>query len=142
MRNLLLTLVALAALVAASATGFYLTQRDPVLREAAREDDAMAWLRTEFNLTPEQEAEIVALQDEYALVCTDHCALIVGARLRSAPADEQVQLEADCVAAMREHFRQVAERMSPGQGERYLAIVLPRIGDYPHLGAPNIEARP
>jgi len=142
MRNLVLTLVTLAALVAASATGFYLTRRDPVLREAAREDDAMAWLRTEFKLTPGQEAEIVALQSEYALVCADHCALIVGARLRAAPPEEQALLEADCVAAMREHFRQVAERMSPEQGERYLAIVLPRIGNYPHLGAPNVEARP
>lgn len=142
MRNLVLTLVALAALVAASATGLYLTRRDPVLREAAREDDAMAWLRTEFQLTPEQEAAIVALQNAYALVCTDHCALIVGARLRAASADEQALLEADCVESMREHFRQVAERMSPEQGERYLAIVLPRIGDYPHLRAPNIEARP
>jgi len=36
----------------------------------------------------------------------------------------------------------VATLLPPDQGERYLAMVLPRIGAYAHQGAPNMRVSP
>jgi hypothetical protein len=142
MSNLLKT-VLLALVVGAAATaGFYFSQRDPELRRAARAQDAMAWLRTEFHLTAAQEAAVTKLQNEYAVVCTDHCLAINAARKRSAPAGEVAALEKTCTDAMRRHFTQVAALMSPGEGDRYLREVLPRIDSYAHAGAPNAGVAP
>jgi hypothetical protein len=43
---------------------------------------------------------------------------------------------------MADHFRAVAALMPPGEGERYLAIVLPRVSGYPHEGAPTLQVKP
>ncbi len=142
MKNLLYTALLALAIGAAAAGGFYLSQRDPELRRAARERDAMAWLRTEYRLTAAQEAAITKLQSAYAVVCTEHCLRIEAARKRPAPAAEMAALEKTCTDAMRTHFTEVAGLMSPGEGERYLREVLPRIDHYGHAGAPTSRMTP
>lgn len=141
-RNLLITAaVALAACAAAFGTG-YVLGGDRALREASRDGDAMAWLRAEFRPTEEQFAAIRRLHEDFSLECGRHCAAIIDARERRAPAAEVAALEKVCVDAMRVHFRKVASLMPAGQGERYLALVLPRLEAHPHHGAPNLRAGP
>src|SRR6185369_3266733 len=109
---------------------------------AAREGDAMAWLRTEFHLNDTQFAAIKKLHDDYGSVCAEHCTAIMEARKRSAPPAEIAALEKTCVDAMTTHFRRVAALMPPGEGERYLATVLPRVSGYEHAAPPNLRAKP
>jgi hypothetical protein len=142
MRNLLYTVLLALVIGAAATAGFYFSQRDAELSRAARAQDAMAWLRTEFHLTAAQEAAITKLQSEYAVVCTEHCLAIDAARKRPAPAAEIAVLEKTCTDAMRQHFTQVAGLMSPGEGRHYLDEVLPRIDNYGHAGAPNTRMAP
>ncbi len=141
-KNLWITLgLALAAGAAAFGVGYGLTA-DRTLRAAARDGDAMAWLRVEFRLDDGQFAAIKKLHDDYSVACGEHCAAIMDARERKAPAAEVARLEKVCVDAMTGHFRRVATLMPAGQGERYLAIVLPRVAGYSHHGAPNVRVGP
>ena len=66
----------------------------------------------------------------------------MAAEKRGAPHAEVVALEGECVRSMTEHFRRVAALMPAREGERYLALVMPRILDYDHRGAPNVQVRP
>jgi hypothetical protein len=142
MRNFLITVgVALAACAAAFGV-FYALNDNPAMRRAAREGDAMAWLRTEFHLNDAQFAAIKKLHEDYGTVCAGHCAAIMEARKRSAPRAEIEALEKKCVDSMTAHFRRVAALMPPGEGERYLATVLPRVEGYGHEAAPNLRATP
>jgi hypothetical protein len=141
-KNLWITLgLALAAGAAAFGVGYGLNA-DRSLQAAARDGDAMAWLRMEFRLEEEQFAAIKKLHDDYSVACGEHCAAIMDARERKAPAAEVARLEQVCVDAMTAHFRRVAALMPAGQGERYLAIVLPRVSGYSHHGAPNVRVGP
>ncbi|PAW83071.1 MAG: hypothetical protein B9S27_01475 [Opitutia bacterium Tous-C8FEB] len=141
-RNLLLTLLLAAALAAAGFTVAYWMTGDRALRAAARQGDALEWLRVEFALDGERFAAVRRLHEEFSIECSAHCAAIVAARERSAPATEIAALEEYCVGAMTAHFRQVAARMEPTQGERYLALVLPRIRGHTHQGAPSVRLAP
>jgi len=142
MKNLLITLgVALAACAAAFGV-FYALNDVPAMHRAAREHDAMAWLRTEFHLNDAQFAAIKKLHDDYGTVCAEHCAAIMAAQKRAAPAAEIAALEKTCVDAMTAHFRRVAALMPAGEGERYLTMVLPRVASYDHNGAPNLRVQP
>lgn len=142
MKNLGITIgVALAACLAAFGI-FYAMNTDRALHAAAREGDAMAWLRTEFQLDDTRFAAIKKLHDDYSIACGEHCAAIMAARERRAPAAEVTALEKVCVDAMTAHFRQVAALMPVTQGERYLATVLPRVAGYGHHGAPDVRAKP
>jgi hypothetical protein len=142
MRNLFYTAILALVVAGAAAGGFYYSQRDAELGRAARARDAMTWLRTEFHLTTVQEAAITKLQNEYAVVCSEHCAMILAARKRAAPAAEVAVLEKTCTDAMRAHFTQVSALMSPGEGPRYLQEVLPRIDAFGHQNAPNTRGTP
>lgn len=142
MKNFLITLAVALAVCLAAFGVTYLTGGDPAMRTAAREGDAMAWLRVEFRLDDAQFAAIKRLHEDYSVECGRHCAAIMEARERKAPAPEIAALEKVCVDAMTGHFRQVAARMPPAQGERYLAVVLPRIAGYSHQGAPNLQVTP
>jgi hypothetical protein len=142
MKNLLLTLLVALVACAAAFGVFYVLNDEPAMRRAAREGDAMAWLRAEFRLNDTQFAAIKQLHDDYGVVCGEHCAAIVGARKRSAPAAEIAALEKTCVDAMTAHFRRVAALMPPGEGARYLDTVLPRVAGYEHTGAPNVRVTP
>jgi len=142
MKNFLLTFgLAMAAGALAFGAGFAFNG-DPALRRAARDNDAMAWLRAEFHLTDAQYAVVKKLHDDYAVVCGGHCAAIAAAKTRSAGPDEIAALEKTCVEAMTAHFRRVAAAMPAPEGERYLATVLPRVTGYSHTGAPTLRATP
>jgi hypothetical protein len=142
MRNFLVT-CAVALVACAVAFGvFYALNGDRALHRAAREGDALAWLRAEFQLSPEQFRAIEKLHQSYAVECGNHCAAIMEARQNAAPRSQVAALEKTCVDAMTAHFRRVAALMPDGQGERYLATVLPRVTDYPHDAAPTVRATP
>jgi hypothetical protein len=138
-KNLLLTLAALLVVCAVSFAFFFRMNDDHALHQAARKGDAMAWLKVEFKLNDAQFAAVQKLHDDYSLVCGEHCAAIMAARRRAAPAAEVAALEKICVDAMTAHFRRVAGLMPREQGERYLAIVLPRVAAYDHAHAPNVQ---
>lgn len=142
MRHFFLTLAVVVAVCAASFGASYLANREPEVSAAARKGDAMAWLQAEFQLGPGEFTRIRKLHDDYGIVCAGHCAAIMDARRRKAPAGELAQLEETCVRAMTEHFQRVAAEMPPGQGERYLTIVLPRVAAYDHVEAPNLQVQP
>ncbi|MSU25062.1 MAG: hypothetical protein EXS32_14740 [Opitutus sp.] len=142
MKNFLITLgVALAACAVAFGV-FYAINDQPALRLAARDGDAMAWLRAEFRLSDAQFADVKKLHDDYSVRCGEHCAAIMAAKQRVAPAAEIAALEKTCVEAMTGHFDRVAALLPPGEGARYLAMVLPRITDFDHNGAPTVQVRP
>jgi hypothetical protein len=142
MKNFLFTLGILVAAAGLSYGIFYTVSREPAaVRQALHERDALAWLRTEFKLSDAQLTAIKELHETYREACAVHCAKIMDAQNRGAPAAEVAALEKTCVTAMTEHFKRVAALMPPGQGERYLAIVLPRIADFDHRGAPNVQVK-
>lgn len=142
MKNLGLTIAAaLVACVVAFAVCFRLND-DPALRQAARDGDAMTWLRCEFHLDEAQFTAIKKLHDDYTTVCGEHCAAIMAARERKAPASEIATLEKTCVDAMTAHFHRVAALMPTGEGKRYLDTVLPRVAGYEHTKAPDVRAAP
>lgn len=139
MKNFLLTLV-LAGLACVVAFGaFYFLNDNAAMRHAAREGDAMVWLQAEFQLKAAPMAAIKKLHEDYGEVCAGHCALITKARRDQAAPAELSRLEQLCVDAMTAHFREVAALMPPAQGQRYLDMVLPRMAQYPHAGAPSVQ---
>lgn len=142
MKNLLLTLVLALAAGAAAFGVFYVLSDNRAMHAAARDQDAMAWLRLEFRLNESQFAAIKQLHDDYSIACGRHCADIMAARERQAPAAEVAALEKICVDSMTGHFRAVAALMPPAEGQRYLATVLPRIAGYAHHGPPNVRVTP
>ncbi|MCF7687801.1 MAG: hypothetical protein K9M98_08585 [Cephaloticoccus sp.] len=143
MKNLLLTAVLIMAACGLSYGVFYTASRDPkAVREALADRDAMAWLRSDFKLTDAQFAAIKRLHEDYHVECSAHCAAILDAREHHAPAPEIARLEEVCERSMTEHFKKVAALMSPEEGPRYLAVVLPKVADYDHHGAPSLQVRP
>lgn len=143
MKNQLLTGLLILFACAVAYGVFYVAGREPkAVREALAAQDAMHWLRLEFKLDDAQFAAIQRLHDDYYIECTDHCAAIMEARERSAPAAEVARLEEICESAMTAHFRRVAALMAPAEGRRYLEIVLPRVANYAHHGAPSVQVHP
>jgi hypothetical protein len=142
MKNYLITLGLAVVACLATFAAFYGLHDDAAMRQAAREGDPMAWMRAEFQIDDAQFAAIEKLHDEYGMVCVEHCAMITNARQQAAPAGELARLERLCVDAMTGHFRRVAALMSPAEGDRYLATVLPRIAGYEHAGAPSLQVTP
>ncbi len=142
MKNILITL---AMAVAACAVAFGVSYRmccEQELHRAASEGDAMTWLRTEFHLNEAQFAAVKKLHSDYGMMCGEHCAAIMAAKKRNAPPAEILALEKTCVEAMTAHFKSVAGLMPPAEGERYLAVVMPRVDGYGHTGAPNVQMKP
>ena len=145
-----------ALLLLAAATGFvcYRLSCDPTLHEATAKGDPMEWLRADFHLTDSQFAAIRELHESYSGSCAEHCRMIQEAtRARNAlktagradpaallAAEQKIQeLRAHCETAITRHVRQVAALMSPDQGRRYLALVLPKIADFDHQAAPDLH---
>ena len=154
MKFRLLTLGLVAAAAGAVGGACYCLGGDPALRSAAARHDAMAWLRSDFHLTDAQAGAIGKLHAAYAPACDEHCRLVreaIQARdaLRSARADDAAalaaaeqkvrELHATCEAALNEQVRSVAALMSPEDGRRYLALLLPMIAGYGHAGAPDLH---
>jgi len=138
MRNFLIMIGLAMAVCAASFTLFYVINDRPAVRRAAEEGNAMAWLRAEFRLSDTEFAAIRKLHEDYGAVCGRHCQAIMDARAASASPAEIARLEQICVDAMTAHFREVATLMPPAEGDRYLAIVIPRIQGYDHTQSPTI----
>jgi hypothetical protein len=142
MKNWLIMLgFALAAAMGAYAF-FFVINDQPEVRRAARARDAMQWLRVEYRLDDAQWTLIKQLHEAYDEVCGRHCAAILAARERAAPTTEVAALERVCVDGMTTHFKQVAALMPADQGERYLAMVLPKVVGYDHAGAPTVRVQP
>ena len=146
--------VALLAVVAGAA-GFvsYRLGCDTEVQQALMKRDALAWLRTDFHLSDAQFAEIRKLHESYSKVCEEHCRAIQEAAVacdavKSGPqpdaraieaAEQRVQeLRQICETAIAAHVRQVASEMSPTEGRRYLALVLPKIADFDHHAPPDV----
>jgi hypothetical protein len=122
------TLLALSAAALAFGVTF-LCLRPSV---AAASPDEIAWLRTEFHLTPAQLAAVKQLHADYHPVCMAHCAAITEARETSAPPAELARLEAVCRDATLAHLQRVAAVMPPAEGTRFLALVTPKVSGQPH----------
>jgi hypothetical protein len=131
----------LVVAVAATAYGvtYYLNTRQT--------EDQWIWLRREFHLSTAQFARIKALHAAYQPVCADHCRRIMAvqqhlaelerAGARDSPDYAAAQKEWDavkheCNEATLQHLHKVAAEMNPGQGRRYLALMVPRITQYEH----------
>ncbi|HEY5551103.1 MAG TPA: hypothetical protein VIK52_04400 [Opitutaceae bacterium] len=141
MRNLFFMVMLALAACAASFAVFYAIGDRPAVRRAASEGNTMEWLRAEFRLNDSQFAAICTLHDEFATQCAEHCRAIMEARHASGSEAEVARLEEVCVNAMVAHFQKVAALMPPGEGDRYLAIVLPRIQGYDHTQSPTIGVK-
>ncbi len=157
MRNFLLSLVLVALAGATAWTFAYRRCCDPELRQAAKSGDAEHWLRLEFHLSDAQMAAIETLQVDYSKECSVHCRNIMDAKARLAslkadPATTPQTLtaakleldarEASCRDAIKAHLRKVAALMPAQQGERYLAMLMPKVDTFRHEGAPNLRLDP
>ncbi len=156
MKHLLATLAVLG--LAAALAGFvcFRMSSDPQLHAAAVQGDAMLWLRTDFHLTEAQFAAIRQLHNSYAGTCDEHCRMIQTATkawnaLEAAHGDPAAlaasnrrlaELRFVCETAITRHVRQVAALMSPADGQRYLALVLPKIASFDHQSAPDLHLNP
>ena len=151
-----LALTALLVAVVAGAVGFYSFRAgvDPALAAALEERDAMAWLRADFRLTDTQFAAVKKIHEGYAAICEEHCRAIQEAvrvrnRLKTGSegtpgaltaAEQRLEeLRQVCESALAGHVRRCAAEMSPEAGQRYLALVLPKIRDFDHAAAPDIR---
>lgn len=140
----------------AAVTGFvcYRLSCDPVLHAVVRQGDTMEWLRADFNLNDRQFAAVKKLHEAYAPSCAEHCRLIQAATLErnafksadgSDPAAKVAaerklrELRTTCETAITAHVLKVAALMSPEDGRRYLALVLPKISNFDHLAAPDLQ---
>lgn len=156
MSNLGRTLVLIALAALAAGLLCYRMSSAPAVHAAAESGDALAWLRADFRLTDAQFAEVKKLHEAYAPSCEEHCRLIQEAmRARNAlqaradanpaavaAADRSLhELRVTCETAIAAHVRKVAAVMAPEQGERYLALVLPKIADFDHQMAPDVALR-
>ena len=154
MKYLTGTLAVLVLLAAAAGFVGYRTCCDPMLHTAAAKGDPMEWMRVDFHLTDTQFTAIRALHDSYSGSCAEHCRMIQDAtKARNAltaahgadpaaliAAEQKIQeLRAHCETAITRHVRQVAALMSPEDGRRYLALILPKIADFDHQAVPDLH---
>jgi uncharacterized membrane protein len=153
MKYLLRTVAIVALMAAGAAYVGYRVNCDPVLHAAVAKGDAMEWLRTDFHLTDAQFSAVRQLHASYADTCEEHCRMIQEATrarnaLEAAQGDKAAIAEANrqiqrmrlmCEGAIEAHVRQVAALMSPEDGRRYLALVLPKIADFDHTAAPDLR---
>lgn len=130
----------LVTLIAGGAA-FVLTRvLSPVTPPEAGEE--LTWLTREFALTPAQADRIAALHAAYEPICARHCAAIEEARehlSHTHSPDQMATVEAElqqlvttCHDATQAHLEAVAAAMSPAQGERYLAMIRPRLSAHQH----------
>jgi len=108
----------------------------------------LSWLKAEFRLPEAQVAAIKVLHEDYVPVCREHCVNIQEARRAAgvasknaagggsgAKAAEAVALaelrrvEAVCRDATRAHLMRVAAVMEPDQRERFISLVMPKLGE-------------
>ncbi len=136
-RGTLLILVALAAGLGAYA----LTRQFQPAPPTTEGFDELAWLRQEFALTPTQIERIAALEAAYRPICDAHCARIAELQHqvtaaqttgRAPPTEALAKAAMTCMQASRAHLRDVAAVMPAAQGQRYLALVEPKLVQHDH----------
>lgn len=154
MKNLAFTLIIIV--MVACGVGFvaYRATGNAPVAEALSKQDAMEWLRADFQLSEAQFAAIKKLHDSYSVVCEEHCRAIQDAtrtrnKLKSGPNSDPAALAAAerhveelrlvCESAIATHVRRCAAEMNPDAAERYLALVLPKIKDFDHQAAPDVR---
>lgn len=151
-RALTTTLVLFLA-VTAGAIAYVCLRESPAKLTARDHDDALLWLRSEFELSGEKLARIEAMHAAYQIVCEDHCRAIRDSRrtlkqLREAkapPAEiaaaeaKAKEVDAVCTNSLETHMREIADVIGGDDGRRYLSIVLPRIAGFDHAGAPALD---
>lgn len=101
-------------------------------------DAELAWLKSEFALTPAQYEKVLALHHAYSPVCAGHCASYMAAHQRlesllrqqtswspeqGAALAEMARIQSECHASMLKYAYDVAACMSPEQGSRYLDMI-------------------
>lgn len=153
MKHLWKTLAVLVVVAAAVGYGTFRLGSKPEVHAAVAKKDALAWLRTDFRLNDAQFAAIRKLHESYSVVCERHCEAIQEAAMRRNALKAEVtpdpvrvaeaerrfeELREICETAIAAHVREVATQMPPEQGQRYLALVLPKIADFDHLAAPDL----
>lgn len=156
MKYLLGTIAALVLVAVVTGSLCYRLSSAPALHAAVKKGDAMGWLRVDFHLTDRQFAEIQKLHEAYAPSCEEHCRLIQeaitarnamaaarGSDPAAAAAAERTlqELRTICETAIAAHVRKVAALMSPEDGQRYLALVLPKIANFDHQMAPDLALK-
>ena len=153
MKHLIGTLALIAAVAAVTCALAFRFSGDAAVKAAVAKRDALEWLRSDFQLTEAQFAKIKALHASYSVVCEEHCAAIQQAiqarnRLKAGAPDANALVAADrkvedlrvvCETAIAAHVRRCAAEMSPEAGQRYLALVLPKIADFDHQAAPDLQ---
>jgi hypothetical protein len=140
----------LALVLAVAATAYGVTR----YLGARRTEDSWVWLRREFHLNDSQLARIRALHADYQPICADHCSRIQAARDRIArleaegrrgtpdyiaALDAWESVKQECSRATLMHLERVAAAMSPDDGRRYLALMVPRLARTDHLGPMGIR---
>lgn len=154
MKYLIATIALIVSAAAATCALTFHFACDPQVTAAVAKRDAMEWLRTDFQLTDAQFARIKQLHESYSSVCDKHCQDIMDAAAARdqvkidkpadaaalAAANQKVEnLRRACETAIAAHVRQCAAEMSPEAGQRYLALVLPKIADFDHQAAPDVR---
>lgn len=153
MKHLLFTAALVAALAGAAGFLCFRTGVDPAVAAALERRDAMAWLRADFRLTDAQFAAVKKIHEDYSVVCEEHCRAIQEAsRVRDdlkakgggpgalVAAERRIEeLRQVCESALATHVRRCAAEMPPEAGQRYLALVLPKIKDFDHAAAPDLR---
>ncbi len=140
-RGIFILILALA-LVGTAFCGYrWLAERE-ALAVAEREDAEMEWLRREFKLDDGEFSRVAALHDAYRPKCDALCAAVIEANARldaaisdsrevtpvvTAALEEAVEVEEKCRSAMLAHLYAVSAEMEPEAGERYIAMMKPRI---------------
>ena len=153
-KYVLATVALIVAVAVATCVVCYRLSAKPAVQAAVEKGDALEWLRSDFDLNETQFAAVKRLHEAYAVVCEEHCRAIQeavsqretlkkqspGNAAGLATAQKKIEeLREVCETAISSHVRQVAEQMSPRQGARYLALVLPKIKDFDHQGAANLR---
>jgi hypothetical protein len=128
-----------AVIIGAGLAAFLITRK---LAPTPAPTSELTWLATEFSLSPTQAAKIQALHDAYTPLCAQHCASILDTKSKIATArspalktEAQVELQhliATCHDSTQAHLQAVAAAMEPTQGQRYLAMIGPRLSAHQH----------
>ena len=137
-RSLLLVFAVLMVAGGVFAAGHFAASRMRVAQARTQSDD-LAWLRTEFGLSEAELEKVRTLHAAYLPECDRMCARIAAANRElasviaaSTKVTTTVQdklgavamLRAECQAQMLRHFYEVSRSMPPGQGRRYLQVMI------------------
>lgn len=153
MKHLVATVLLVVAIALGAGIVSFRLATKPDIAAVLEKRDPLTWLKTDFKLTDAQFTAIRTLHESYSKVCEEHCRAIQEAAIaknavaKAPNADAAAvraaerrleELRTICETAIAGHVREVAAHMSPQEGARYLALVLPKIPDFDHRAAPDV----